>query len=483
MENAAGIGKYPPLKLKLLLREAGARTGYARSAVAVMVVLIALFALQGLPAAEAHDTGDAHDPDIAHVESTTIVSTPRDGIAYRAGENIVIEQRYSEPVTFTIQLISLGTMSYRDQLARGITLGLRVGDTDREALYRDGGRAGLSPNTLTFQYTVREDDLDLDGVTVKSNGLGGTTHLESASVCTRYDSWGRGQCYEWSSAERVLTNYNGIPNAEDHRVEGSAYIQSLNMASTPADGDSYLTGERIEVDITWSAPVEVPEGADRPLTSIWLGNEGVEPRWDAMFYTSGSGSNTLRFAYTVKPDDRDDDGVLIGAIGPEDMGAGRVKVAGSDMNANHRHHGLSPGAEHKVEGSQAVSDVTVSAVEILSYPGDDHFYEAGDEIAVVVTFHGNVVVTGRPQLELDIGGAARMAEVIRLPKAVPSFTVVFVYTVAAGESDSDGISIGANKLSLNGGAIRDETGKDVVLTHDAVAADAGHRVSPLVGGL
>ncbi len=54
--------------------------------------------------------------------------------------------------------------------------------------------------------------------------------------------------------------------------------------------------------------------------------------------------------------------------------------------------------------------------------------------------------------------------------------MVFSYTVALDESDADGIAIGADKLSLNEGTIKDAADNDATLTHAAVAADSGHKV-------
>ena len=54
--------------------------------------------------------------------------------------------------------------------------------------------------------------------------------------------------------------------------------------------------------------------------------------------------------------------------------------------------------------------------------------------------------------------------------------MVFSYTVALDESDTDGIAIDADKLTLNGGAIQDEAENGATLTHDAVAEDSGHKV-------
>ena len=54
--------------------------------------------------------------------------------------------------------------------------------------------------------------------------------------------------------------------------------------------------------------------------------------------------------------------------------------------------------------------------------------------------------------------------------------VVFSYTVAEGDSDSDGIAISENKLTLNGGSIKDAADNAADLTHDALAAQADHQV-------
>ena len=52
--------------------------------------------------------------------------------------------------------------------------------------------------------------------------------------------------------------------------------------------------------------------------------------------------------------------------------------------------------------------------------------------------------------------------------------LVFGYTVAAGESDTDGVGVEAD--SLSGGTIRDGAGHNAVLGHEAVTPQAGHKV-------
>ena len=138
-------------------------------------------------------------------------------------------------------------------------------------------------------------------------------------------------------------------------------------------------------------------------------------------------------------------------------------------------------------GSQAQTVVTLAdndtvpgalsilSVELTSDPGSDGFYVLGDAIEVSVRFNKTVTVTGTPQLELRVGSDAPRAtyrdsagEVMR-----------FVYTVADGDSATNGVSIDADSVLLNGGTIRDSNNPEVLqedLTHSAVAADANQRV-------
>ena len=91
---------------------------------------------------------------------------------------------------------------------------------------------------------------------------------------------------------------------------------------------------------------------------------------------------------------------------------------------------------------------------------------------MTVTFSEDVTVKGSPRLELDIGGTAKKAEY----KSAEGSKVVFGYTVAEGYSDSDGIAISENKLTLNGGSIKDAADNAADLSHDALPAHEDHQV-------
>ena len=109
-------------------------------------------------------------------------------------------------------------------------------------------------------------------------------------------------------------------------------------------------------------------------------------------------------------------------------------------------------------------------------------YGIGDRIKATVTFSEDVTVTGKPRIELDIGGRAKAAEY----EVGEGPAVVFSYTVAEGDLDSDGISIGADMLTLMGGSIKDAADNNANLSHSALAEQEDHQVDgirPRVSGI
>ena len=132
----------------------------------------------------------------------------------------------------------------------------------------------------------------------------------------------------------------------------------------------------------------------------------------------------------------------------------------------------------------AVAVATVSSVAITSsVPSNQNgHYRIGDTISVTATFNKAVTVTGKPEVELDVGGTAKAAVYASGSGAA---ALVFEYTVAEGDADADGIAIGQNKLTLAGGTVKDGS-TDVALAHSAVAASASHKVDgvrPTITGI
>ena len=120
----------------------------------------------------------------------------------------------------------------------------------------------------------------------------------------------------------------------------------------------------------------------------------------------------------------------------------------------------------------------IESIALGSDPVSDDTYVAGDAIEVLVTFDRAVQVDttmGTPHVALTIGTATRNAEYSGTDSAGKALT--FSYTVVLDDDDSNGVSIAADALALNGGSITNRTtGDDALLTHQALADQSGHKV-------
>ena len=129
--------------------------------------------------------------------------------------------------------------------------------------------------------------------------------------------------------------------------------------------------------------------------------------------------------------------------------------------------------------NNAPAGVTISSIALKDDAGVDDTHKTGDVVTATVTLSEAVGLTGTPHLELDVGGKARTA---LCALATDTTKLECTYTIVAGETDTDGIAIGANSLSLNG-AVFTKASTDpggLVLTHDAVAANSDNKVDAVL---
>ena len=131
-------------------------------------------------------------------------------------------------------------------------------------------------------------------------------------------------------------------------------VRQVRLVSKPADGDTYRTGEQIEIEVVFDNKVRI---VGEPTMPLWLtvpanGNPWVAPTDPSGFkraaYVRGSDTTVLRFAYEVGPGDRDSDGLMVPELGRNGLGKGTVKWSFDDRDANHYHNRMYSG--HKVDG-------------------------------------------------------------------------------------------------------------------------------------
>ena len=394
-----------------------------------------------------------------------ITSEPADGDTYRYGETIDIALTLSAPV----------------DVEGAKNLNARVGTSDGTGTWRGPVyKSGSGTNTLVFGYTVQTRDLDTDGISIENS------YVQDG---IRHGWGGSGTVKVKGSVVVVPPAFTGLTNQSDHKLDGRPYPKDIEIKSTPAfRADIYGEGEIIQIGVKFDQNVTVGDDAiaavgDNATTTtggdaqviLFLVPENNErpPLFYGRpaFYVAGSGADTLVFEYRVRDSDSDDNGV--GAALPLGL---NIKAAGTEISYRPDRGGvLDDNPDHKVDGSLRGPDVTaptVSSASITSDAGDDDTYVEDDSIEVTVTFNEYVIVTGTPQLELDFDGTARTVDY----SSTNGAAVVFSYAVAPDDIDTDGIAIGANKLTLNGGAIKDAAENDAALTHDAVTADSRHKV-------
>ena len=380
---------------------------------------------------------DGTSATVPAVVDVSIRTRPASGDTYGAGERIEVEVQFSIEVEVT----------------GGPRLALTIGSATAQAQYL----AGSGRKSLRFRYTVVAGDADSDGLSIGTSALAlnGGTILSVAGA---------------SAALGLGTH--AVPTLTFHKVDGTSAtvpaVADVSIRTRPASGDTYGAGERIEVEVQFSIEVVV---TGSPWLALTIGSATAQAD-----YLAGSGEKSLSFRYTVRATDADTDGLSIGASALALNGGTIRGLAGTNAALGLGAHALAHQANHRVNGAR-VEVPAVTGVSILSRPASGDTYGAGERIEVEVQFSIEVVVTGSPQLALTIGSAT--AQAVYLFRSVRRRSLRFRHTVGATDADSDGLSVGASALALNGGSIRSVAGTNAALglgTH-ALTNQANHKVN------
>ena len=343
-------------------------------------------------------------------------------------------------------------------------LALTIGSNTRFAPY---AATDSTATALVFAYTVMTDDNDQDGISIAADVLdpnGGDIRRQGdAGVSARL-------------------GHSALPTQPAHRVNLAPFIldDGVAVTSTPRTRtDTYGDAETIEISVTFSEAVNATSNTDFVVS---VGGRKRAP------LLRGSGTETLVFGYTVQAGDSDTDGIWIGdqdrtLVGNRngDPQSGTITSVATSRAAVLTHGAIGTLSGHKVNGSLVVVPSIVSGgVAITSSPGTRGYYRARDYIQVTVTFSEAVAVditNGTPRLALSVGSNTRYAEYSATDSAATA--LAFAYRVAFDDNDQDGISIAANALELNGGAIhrQGETSANARLDHAALSAQSDHRVN------
>ena len=324
------------------------------------------------------------------------------------------------------------------------TLTLTIGAAYKTASYTSGSGS----KKLVFEYTVATEDEDTNGVSIAANQL---TLPNGAKI-------------QDSNGNNTALTHAAVAGSTSHKVDAKDPTVANNGVSITSTGAPYSVGEKIQATVTFSENVVV---TNTPQLTLKVGTSDKKAD-----YASGTGTTKLVFEYKVKSGDTDTDGIEIEA-NKLALNNGTIADAAGNV-AVLDHAALSTQNAHKVDGT--APSIVTDGVSISSGAGTDDTYKTGDKIEATVRFSENVTVTGTPQLTLKIGTADKKSLYTSGVNGGGTTDLVFEYTVAAGDADTDGIEVKANKLALNSGTITDTAGNTATLTHTALATQAKHKV-------
>ena len=425
-------------------------------AAGLLALIVGQFWVDGPPSTFAQT-----DTTAPTVSSVAISSDTGDDGVYGIGDKIEVTVTFSENVTLTGSPL----------------LELTIGTSARNAAYKS-----TTGSKVVFSYTVAVGDSDVDGISIAADklGLNGGTIKDAAE----------------NDAD---LSHSAVSALAGHKVDGiRPTITSVYLIGSSSGQDGVHTiGEYLPAGVRFSEHVYV---GGYPGPRMKLNFEGATksadfggayPQCNESICVDGPGGLygiSVEFEYMIAKGDLDLDGVAINANSVVLNGSSIRDGAGNDAVLSHSAD--AEDSNYIVDGVPA----TVRSVAITSDPGSDNTYGVGDTIEVNVTFSESVSVprwfgsggvVRMPRLELNIGGVTKSARTHERGN-ITGTALVFSYTVQDGDNDANGISIGANALTLKyGGSIRDANGtccpggNNADLTHSAVAESARHKVRTL----
>jgi hypothetical protein len=265
--------------------------------------------------------------------------------------------------------------------------------------------------------------------------------------------------YNGPASFTIISNDQGATGSGGVLTDTDTFnitVQPLNPGVTNVsivEGNrAYKVGETVNVAVTFDMSVTVAGGVPTLLLET-----GLTDRFAT--YVSGSGTNSLIFSYTVQAGDVSAD-LDYHSSGALQLNGATLKSAASD-DALLTLPTL--GGANSIAGQKAiVIDGVVPTISSVTAPPDGT-YIVGQNLDFTVNLSENVVVStagGTPRIEvtLDTGGTVYADYV----SGSGGSALVFRLTVASGQLDSNGVTVG--NLQLHGGTLRDSAGNDAVVT-------------------
>ncbi|WP_274627603.1 DUF4347 domain-containing protein [Arvimicrobium flavum] len=307
---------------------------------------------------------------------------------------------------------------------------------------------GTGDGMMKFQGTVADINAALNGLTFTPTA----DHVGAASIEITTDDLGMTGGAALTDTDTIDITVNQVGP------------EVVSVQATSPDG-GYKAGDTITLTMTFDQIVTVNG------TPTLLLETGATDR--VATYSGGSGTDTLTFTYTVLSGDVSAD---LDYQSASALALNGATIQSADSGRDAVLTLPAPGGANSIGGqSNIVVDTVAPAVTSVGVPASAT-YVAGQNLDFTVNFSEAVTVdtssgTPRIAITLDTGGTV-YADYL---SGSGTGALVFRYTVAAGQQDMTGISVGA-AIDANGGSIADATGNAAVTPLNSVGSTVGVRV-------
>jgi hypothetical protein len=293
-------------------------------------------------------------------------------------------------------------------------LTLDIGGVTRQAALLSS-----SLNQAVFSYTVEQPDNDNNGIEIVSldNGV-----ITDAAL---------------NFLDRTL------PVVDTSNVFVSTDIIAPTILSITAVDGNYKTGDNLNFTATFSEPVVI---TGTPYLLVDIGGTQVQANM------TSNNSADATFSYTVLAGQLDLNGVQV-------LSLNSAVITDNALNLLDR---TLPSMDMSLVRVDGVSPSITS----MSAPADGN-YTTGEVISFVANFTENVVVTGTPFLQVQIGSSAKQFDYV--PGGSGTNALTFSYTVVAGDLDDNGISFASTSIQVPSAVIRDSANNNAVLSFTSPA--------------
>ncbi|MHC2273866.1 hypothetical protein ACVME8_000477 [Bradyrhizobium diazoefficiens] len=298
-----------------------------------------------------------------------------------------------------------------------------------------------STSNVTFTFSEAVTGFDASDITPTNGTISGFTTIDSSHYSATFTAT---DGFAGTGTVAVGTGYTdaaantGVAGSDTVTIDRANPTVAVNIVATSLSD----TTSTSNVTFTFSEAVTGFDASDiTPTNGTISGFTTIDSSHYSATFTATDG-----FAGT---------GTVAVGTGYIDAAA-NTGVAGSDTVAIDR------------------ANPTVSSEVITSATGiQSNWLNAGDVASITVTMSEAVTVTGTPHLALTIGGTTVQAN---YASGSGGSALVFTYTILGAQTDTNGIAINLNALSLNGGTITDAAGNAATLTAAAVTDNANFKV-------